>query len=92
MSKELIERFEKIAKKPLHPFLKRNIFFSHWDFDIILNHIEKGNKIYLYTGRGPSSISMHLGHLLPFIFCKYLQDALDCPIVIQVTDDEKYFY
>ncbi len=30
--------------------------------------------------------------MLPFIFCKYLQDAFDCPIVIQLTDDEKYFY
>lgn len=35
---------------------------------------------------------MHLGHLLPFIFCKYLQDVFNCPIVIQITDDEKYFY
>lgn len=57
-----------------------------------MDHVEKGKKIYLYTGRGPSTESMHLGHLLPFIFCKYMQDALDCPIVIQLTDDEKYFY
>jgi tryptophanyl-tRNA synthetase len=33
-----------------------------------------------------------LGHAVPFIFCKYLQDAFDVPIVIQITDDEKYMY
>lgn len=41
--------------------------------DITLNEFEKGNKFYLYTGRGPSGGSMHLGHLMPFIFTKYLQ-------------------
>ena len=92
LDKSLIERFEKISKVPLHPFLKREIFYTHWDLDKILDHVEKGKKIYLYTGRGPSTESMHLGHLLPFIFCKFMQDALDCPIVIQLTDDEKYFY
>mmetsp|Transcript_34019 Transcript_34019/g.30802 ORF Transcript_34019/g.30802 Transcript_34019/m.30802 type:complete len:322 (+) Transcript_34019:422-1387(+) len=35
---------------------------------------------------------MHLGHLLPFIFTKYLQDAFNVPLVIQITDDEKYFF
>jgi len=41
---------------------------------------------------GPSSEAMHLGHLLPFIFTKYLQDAFNVPLVIQITDDEKYFH
>lgn len=35
---------------------------------------------------------MHLGHLMPFIFTKYLQDAFNVPVVIQITDDEKYFH
>jgi tryptophanyl-tRNA synthetase len=30
--------------------------------------------------------------MLPFIFNKYLQDAFKVPFVIQVTDDEKYFF
>ncbi len=29
---------------------------------------------------------------MQFIFTKYLQDAFDVPLVIQVTDDEKYFH
>lgn len=55
----------------------------------ILNQYEAGKPFYLYTGRGPSSSSMHLGHLIPFIFCKWLQDIFDVPLVIQLTDDEK---
>jgi len=30
--------------------------------------------------------------MLPFIFNKYLQDAFKVPFVIQITDDEKYFF
>ena len=41
------------------------------------------------VGRGPSSESLHLGHLIPFMFTKWLQDAFKCPLVIQMTDDEK---
>lgn len=55
----------------------------------ILNQYEAGKPFYLYTGRGPSSHSMHLGHLIPFVFCKWLQDVFDVPLVIQLTDDEK---
>lgn len=88
----LIQRFEKLTNKKAHIFLKRGIFFSHRDFDKFLDYYEQKKPIYLYTGRGPSSESMHLGHLLPFIFTKYLQETLNIPLVIQLTDDEKYFF
>lgn len=29
---------------------------------------------------------------MPFIFNKYLQEAFNVPLVIQITDDEKYFW
>ena len=35
---------------------------------------------------------MHLGHLVPFLFTKYLQDAFNVPLVVQMTDDEKYLF
>jgi tryptophanyl-tRNA synthetase len=46
----------------------------------------------LYTGRGPSSEALHLGHLVPFMFTKWLQDAFKVPLVIQLTDDEKFLW
>ena len=49
-------------------------------------------KFFLYTGRGPSSDALHMGHLIPFQFTKWLQDTFDAPLVIQLTDDEKYLF
>lgn len=75
-----------------HRFFRRGIVFAHRDFDLILRKARKQQPIFLYTGRGPSSRSMHLGHAVPFLLCKHLQDVFDCPLVIQITDDEKYIW
>ena len=40
------------------------------DLEEILDLYERGEKFYLYTGRGPSSEALHLGHLVPFMFTK----------------------
>lgn len=87
---QMISRIKKIAGE-VHPFLTHRIFFSHRDLDIALDSYEKGNKFYLYTGRGPSG-EMHLGHLLPFVFTKWLQDRFDVDLIVQITDDEKYLF
>ena len=58
----------------------------------VLDDVEKGKPFYLYTGRGPSSTAMHMGHLIPFIFTKWLQETFDVPLVIQLTDDEKFLW
>lgn len=47
-----------------------NFLWEDRDFGKILDNYEKGKPFYLYTGRGPSSDSMHLGHLVPFMFTK----------------------
>ena len=75
-----------------HRFIRRDIFFCHRDLDVILQRYEQGKLFYLYTGRGPSAEALHLGHAIPFIMNKYLQEAFDVPLVIQITDDEKYMY
>lgn len=89
---EILERMERLTGKKVHRFLRRGIFFSHRDISNLLDLYEKGTKFYLYTGRGPSSESLHLGHLIPFQFTKWLQDTFDCPLVIQLTDDEKFLF
>ncbi|KAM3958079.1 LOW QUALITY PROTEIN: tryptophanyl-tRNA synthetase [Aphomia sociella] len=92
IDESLIQRFEKVTGKKAHHFLRRGIFFSHRDFQNILSLYEKGEKFYLYTGRGPSSESMHIGHMIPFMFTKWLQDVFDVPLIIQLTDDEKVLW
>ena len=86
---ELIEKFERVTGHKAHPWIKRGIFFSHRDLDFILDTHAKGEKMYLYTGRGPSSEALHMGHLIPLMFTKWLQDVFKCVLVIQMTDDEK---
>ena len=75
----------------LHPFLKRKIFFSHRDLKWLFSEYEKGNKFFLYTGRGPSG-NTHLGHVMPWIFTKWLQDKFGCELWFQMTDDEKFYF
>ncbi|KAF9483868.1 tryptophanyl-tRNA synthetase [Pholiota conissans] len=89
---KLLERFEKLTGHRPHVFLRRGMFFSHRELDKILDRYEQGRPFYLYTGRGPSSDSMHLGHMVPFVFSKWLQDVFKVPIVIQLTDDEKFLF
>ncbi|KAJ9176950.1 hypothetical protein P3X46_012209 [Hevea brasiliensis] len=89
LDQSLIDRVHRLTGSPPHVFLRRGVFFAHRDFNEILDAYEGGKKFYLYTGRGPSSQSLHLGHLIPFMFTKYLQEAFKVPLVIQLTDDEK---
>ena len=75
----------------LHRFIQYGIFFAHRDLNLLLDGYRKGRKFYLYTGRGPSG-KMHLGHLIPFIFTKWLQERFNVDLVIQITDDEKFIF
>lgn len=86
------DRIRQLTNVELHHFIRRDIFFSHRDLHEILNCAEKGKPFYLYTGRGPSSGSLHLGHLIPFMLTKWLQDTFDVPLIIQLTDDEKFLW
>ncbi|MGA3359752.1 MAG: tryptophan--tRNA ligase [Halobacteriota archaeon] len=84
----ILARFKKLTGSiPL--MLRRQVFFSHRDLNWILDRYEAGEKFVLYTGRGPSGHT-HLGHLMPWIFTKYLQDAFGAELYFQMTDDEKF--
>ncbi|EOB11170.1 tryptophanyl tRNA synthetase [Nosema bombycis CQ1] len=91
-SEYFTKRLEILTGSKAHRFFRRNIVFAHRDFDIFLKKAEDKKPIYLYTGRGPSSHSMHLGHTVPFLLCVYLQKAFKMPLVIQITDDEKFLW
>ncbi|ROW09984.1 hypothetical protein VPNG_06580 [Cytospora leucostoma] len=88
----LLDRFEQVTGQRPHRFMRRGVFFSHRDLEVILDRYEKGEPFFLYTGRGPSSDSMHIGHTIPFTFTKWLSDVFDAPLVIMLTDDEKFLF
>lgn len=67
---EIIKKFEEVTGKEVHYFIRRGIVFSHRDLERLLElHVEK-KPFYLYSGRGPSSDGLHLGHLIPLIVTK----------------------
>ncbi len=87
---DLLKRIERAAGE-LHTMLRRKIFYSHRSLPWLLSEYEKGNKFVLYTGRGPSG-DTHLGHLMPWMFTKWLQDKFDAKLLFQLTDDEKFLF
>jgi len=88
LTEELLKKLEKHTGE-LHLQIRRGLFFSHRDLDTVLDLYEKGTKFVLYTGRGPSG-PVHIGHLVPWIFTKHLQDKFDTRLYFQMTDDEKF--
>ena len=90
LSEDLLGRIKKHTGE-LHIFLRRGVFFAHRDLDWVLDEYEKGNKFYLYTGRGPSGHT-HIGHLIPWMFTRWLQEKFDVELYFQMTDDEKFLF
>lgn len=88
LSVELMRKIERKAGE-MHLYLRRGLFFSHRDFDVIIREYERGREFVLYTGRGPSGRT-HLGHLIPWIFTSYLQKEFGSKLYFQMTDDEKF--
>jgi len=89
IDEKLLSRFKRYGE--LHMMLRRGIFYSHRDMNIIFDEYEKNNKFFLYTGRGPSG-NTHLGHIMPWIFNKWMQDTFGVDMYFQLTDDEKFLF
>ena len=84
----LAKRLEGILGEAAY-LVRRQVFFSHRDLNLVLDDYDKGRGFFLYTGRGPSG-PMHIGHILSFYFTKWLQDKFHVNVYIQMTDDEKF--
>lgn len=89
ITQEILKKIEVVTGE-LHFMLRRGVFFSHRDLARILSDYQKGKKFFLYTGRGPSGHT-HIGHLVPWVFTKWLQEKFDTNLYFQLTDDEKFF-
>lgn len=85
LTDEQIERFPK----PIHPLVRRNVFYAERDLDPFLTAANAGRTHSIVTGRGPSG-PMHIGHVIPLYFAKYLQEHVGTVVYIPISDDEKY--
>ena len=88
---DLLARFTRVTGHEPHLLLRRGLFFAHRNLDEFLTAFEKGEPVFLYTGRGPSG-HMHIGHRIAMDFTVWLQKVFKCPVVFQMADDEKYWF
>lgn len=89
ITQELLGRIRRAAGQD-HFMLRRGVFFSHRDMGGILDSHAAGRKFFLYTGRGPSGHT-HIGHLIPWVFARWLQERFGVNMYFQLTDDEKFY-
>lgn len=90
LSEKQIARIETLAGES-HFMLRRGVFFAHTYLDDILTDLEQGRTVYLYTGRAPSG-HVHLGHMMPWIFTRWLQEKLKLRLLFQIPDEEKFLF
>jgi tryptophanyl-tRNA synthetase len=75
--------------EPIHPLVRRKVFYAERDVNRFLEAVNTGNPHSLVTGRGPSG-PMHIGHVFPFYFAKYIQKQTNALVYIPISDEEKY--
>jgi len=90
LNDDILARIKKYTGE-LHFMLRRKIFFAHRDLNWLLDEYEKGNKFFLYTGRAPNG-PVHIGHLLPWVMAKWLQDKFNAELWFQFPDEEKFLF
>jgi tryptophanyl-tRNA synthetase len=91
LTDDVLALLKKHTGGELHPLLRRGHFVSHRELPWVLAEYKRGNRFFLYTGRGPSG-PIHLGHLVPWMVTQWLQEKFDVDVFFQLTDDEKFLF
>lgn len=86
LTADQIDRFPE----PVHRLLRWKVFYAGRDVDEYLAAIESGERVSIVTGVGPSG-PLHVGHVFPFYFARYLQETVGAHVFIPFSDDEKYY-
>jgi tryptophanyl-tRNA synthetase len=84
-----LDKFQRITGKIPHEWIKRNIISHQKGFSDFLESYEQGKQVFIYTGMSLITDPLQVSQLAPFLFLKWLQDIFNCPVVIQITDEEK---
>jgi len=101
METELVIDNEKLVKdfgasrisqlKDLPDFytFKKDLIYSHRDFDKFFKALKRGEKCAIVSGLNASG-SLHIGHKIIFDTNLYFQKEYGIPIFIPISDDESY--
>jgi tryptophanyl-tRNA synthetase len=88
-SDEISENIINKFPTPIHRLIKRRIFNRHRDIESFLTAVNSDRQHSIVTGIGPSG-SMHIGHIIPLYFAKYMQEKTGARVYIPISDDEKF--
>lgn len=83
----LMSKLSSYGKLPA--LFRRGFVFSHRDLNLVLKDYDNKKGFFLYTGRAPAN-KMHIGHAIPMVLTKFLQDLFDVNLYIQFPDEEKF--
>lgn len=63
-----------MTKRALDLLEQRGFLYQHTDRDVLADHLA-GNRVTFYVGFDPTADSLHIGHLLPIMAMRLLQQA-----------------
>lgn len=89
-TQKLDDRLFSRLRGSMPPPVSRGMCYSHRDLNKWLDAYDRGERVSVVTGRGPSE-RMHIGHLTLYAIAKYFQDAYGSVVYIPVSDDEKFY-
>ncbi|MGC8710410.1 MAG: tryptophan--tRNA ligase [Candidatus Micrarchaeia archaeon] len=79
----------EIAALPDFYTFNNGLIYSHRDFDIFMERLNKGVKSAIVSGLNPSA-TLHLGHLPVFETNLFFQKKFGTEVFIPLSDDESY--
>jgi tryptophanyl-tRNA synthetase len=101
MKEQMLEDNEKLVRefgaKPIGSLkkmpdfytFKKNLIYSHRDFDKFFSALEKGEKCAIVSGVNASG-TLHLGHKVVFDTNLFFQKEYGLPVFIPISDDESF--
>jgi tryptophanyl-tRNA synthetase len=83
------QRFSSLKEVPDFYTFKKGLFYSHRDFDVFLEKLNKGEKSAIVSGVNASG-TLQLGHKTVFDTNLFFQKKYGVPVYIPISDDESY--
>ncbi|EKE37977.1 hypothetical protein ENUP19_0274G0068 [Entamoeba nuttalli] len=83
-----IQRIEKLSGKAPHHYLSRGVFLAEKSLDKFLDDVEAKKPTFIFIQKYPQK-EIALEEYVTLEFARYLQDAFNIQVIIQILDDIK---
>lgn len=73
-----------------HKWVRRGVYFAEQGG--LTQLLQEGRPFYVSLSKSPQAQALHLGHMVTFEMARFIQSKFGAPVVIQISDDERYVY